>query len=312
MYDVKVSAPGKLFLSGEYAVLEGAEAVIDSVDRRVFATTTRKNIPQSLLIKDIKKTTTAFLTERSGSSVGQIPNIDIDSKGFSISKRKLGIGSSAAVAASATAALFEWAGLPIKNHLTEILMVATNGHRAYQGGEGSGADVATSVYGGTIIFTAGTSVEQTAFLPIKKVFIWTGKSASTVSLVGAVKKLQEQNPRAYHQSMEPLVALAEQLAQCYRTGHVNQLITLTHQYGDAMEALGQAAQVEIVTDKMKTIAQLAQACGGACKPSGAGGGDAAMAVFKNDSDAESFKIQLNLQELEILNFTTHTAGVRKE
>ncbi|MEY4583034.1 MAG: hypothetical protein RL701_7737, partial [Pseudomonadota bacterium] len=32
-----VSAPGKLMVIGEYAVLEGAEAVVAAVDRRAYA-----------------------------------------------------------------------------------------------------------------------------------------------------------------------------------------------------------------------------------------------------------------------------------
>src|SRR5699024_4195204 len=38
-----ISAPGKLFLIGEYAVLDGAAAVLSAVDRRVQVRTTTAN-----------------------------------------------------------------------------------------------------------------------------------------------------------------------------------------------------------------------------------------------------------------------------
>ncbi|MBN2714928.1 MAG: hypothetical protein JXX14_03670, partial [Deltaproteobacteria bacterium] len=256
-YGIRVSAPGKLFLSGEYAVLEGAEAVIDSVGRRVWAIPVRDNIPQSLLLRDVSKTVAAFLAERAGSSAGQLPNIEIDSTGFSIANHKLGIGSSAAVAASATGALFEWAGLDIDSHREMICEVATAAHRAYQKGKGSGADVATSVYGGTIIFSGSRPVVQSRVTDLNKVFVWTGKPASTVSLMEKVRKLHMEAPDRYREVMMPMVSLAGRLASAYRDGESSSLIDLTRQYGEAMAALGNAASVPIVTDKMTHIADIA-------------------------------------------------------
>ncbi|MBN2341562.1 MAG: hypothetical protein JXX29_14170 [Deltaproteobacteria bacterium] len=312
MFDVKVSAPGKLFLSGEYAVLEGAPAVIDSVNRRVFAAATRDNIPQSALIKEIKSAVTAFLTERSGSPVGQLPNVDIDSTGFSISRRKLGIGSSAAVSAATTGVLFEWAGLSIEDHRDDIFLVADTAHRAYQNGKGSGADVATSIFGGTVIFQVENPIINVSPLPIHKVFVWTGKSASTVSLVQEVKKLQEQSPTSYASIMEELVRLAGSLATAYREENAADVISLTHAYGNQLDVLGNAAHIPIITATMHRIADIAKEMNGAFKPSGAGGGDAAMAIFSNASDAHQFSLRISQNGLEVLDFQTGVSGLCKE
>lgn len=312
MYGISVSAPGKLFLSGEYAVLEGAEAVVVSVGRRVWARPVRKNIPQSLLIRDVKREVGRFLSARSGSNVGQLPNVDIDSTGFSTATHKLGIGSSAAVAASAVGVLFEWAGLPVNEYRESVCEVATNAHRAYQNGKGSGADVATSVYGGTIIFSKSSSVFQSRAEGVRKVFVWTGKPASTISLVEEVKILKERSPEQYASVMNPLVALAAELAEGYRAGDVDRLLLLTDAYEYAMDALGDAAGVCIVTPEMKQIAEVAKKCNGASKPSGAGGGDAVVALFRTDSDASDFVTRIQGSALEILDFNTHVPGVRRE
>ena len=312
MYGIQVSAPGKLFLSGEYAVLEGAEAVIDSVGRRVVARTVRDNIPQSLLLKEVKNTVVQFLFNRTGASVGQLPNIDIDSTGFSIANHKLGIGSSAAVAAACTGALFEWAGLEITNWRDTICAVATDAHRSYQKGKGSGGDVATSVFGGTIIFSQSAPIVQSKAVDIHKVFVWTGNPASTVSLVEKVRHLQTVAPERYNEVMRPLVSLAGALAAAYRQGHTEKLVALTRQYGNAMAMLGDAAQVPVVTPKMRTIAQIAMKCNGACKPSGAGGGDAVVAIFGERADAVSFTSRIRAEGMDVLDFDTHVAGLLRE
>jgi phosphomevalonate kinase len=312
MYGISVSAPGKLFLSGEYAVLEGAEAVVVSVARRVWARPVRKNIPQSQLIRDVKREVGRFLSARSGSNVGQLPNVDIDSTGFSTATHKLGIGSSAAVAASTTGVLFEWAGLPVNEYRESVCDVATRAHRAYQNGKGSGADVATSVYGGTIIFSRSSPVFQSRAEGVRKVFVWTGKPASTISLVEEVKILKERSPEHYALVMNPLVALAAELAEGYRAGDVDRLLLSTDAYENAMSALGDAAGVCIVTPEMKQIAEVARACNGASKPSGAGGGDAVVALFRTDADARDFITRIQGGALEILDFDTHVPGVRRE
>ncbi|MBN2528739.1 MAG: hypothetical protein JXR76_20280 [Deltaproteobacteria bacterium] len=312
MYGISVSAPGKLFLSGEYAVLEGAEAVISSVGRRVTATTVRDNIPQSKLLKDVRDAVAQFLYYRTGANAGQLPNIEIDSRGFSVGNHKLGIGSSAAVSASATGALFEWAGLTINDHRDTICQVATDAHRTYQNGSGSGADVATSVYGGTIIFSHNQPVIQSTVSQIRKVFIWTGKSASTVSLMEEVRALKLRQPEVYASEMGRLVTLAHQLAHEFCCGGAPKLIALTRQYGDALLALGTAAHIDIVTEQMKSIATVATACDGASKPSGAGGGDAVVALFENSADANRFVSIMHQQNLEVLDFDTHVAGLRRE
>lgn len=311
-YDIKVSAPGKLFLSGEYAVLEGAPAVIDSVNRRVFAVPCGQNIPQSMLIKQAKTHVADFLCTRAGRPIGQLPNIEIDSKGFTIDKRKLGIGSSAAVAAATTGALFEWAGLSIEKYRPQILAVATNAHRAYQNGKGSGADVATSVMGGTILFSIDGSMDNAPPNPLHKIFIWTGKSASTVSLVEEVKKLQQTNNSQYQSIMATLCSLATSLAEHYRNANVTQIISATKEYELALATLGKMAQISIVTSKMHQISALAKQCNGAAKPSGAGGGDACVALFALKEDAERFTSQIDQTNCEILDFRTCVPGLRKE
>ncbi|MBN2804679.1 MAG: hypothetical protein JXR91_16410 [Deltaproteobacteria bacterium] len=288
MYSFSASAPGKVFLSGEYAILEGAKSVVFSVDKRIEATTTNLNITQSNLIVQVKKHAAKYFLKRTGRDAGAIPNIDIESSGFSIKRKKIGIGSSAAVAAATAGALFLWFGLSIEECKSEILKVAMDAHREYQDGKGSGADVAASVMGGAIVFEKGENPCGAPDNSLINIFVWTGESASTVSLVEKVKELKSEKQEVYEEIMTPMIFTANQLAEAYLERDENKIVTLTSQYGGYMEALGVASGISIITEQIKKVQSIAESCNGAAKPSGAGGGDLAVAIFKNRTDGDSF------------------------
>jgi phosphomevalonate kinase len=79
-----------------------------------------------------------------------------------------------------------------------------------------------------------------------------------------------------------------------------------------MGALGRAAGVSIVTEELQKIAHLADNHGGAAKPSGAGGGDVAIAFFINNNDALSFDAACRAEALDLLDLGLGAPGVRPE
>src|SRR5687768_17097612 len=95
------TAPGKLIVTGEYAVLDGAPALVVAMDRRVIA----RYAP------GVAKGSSAFLlalaheiAARYGHDAGQIAmSIVVDLSSFYDGEQKLGLGSSAAVTVAATA-----------------------------------------------------------------------------------------------------------------------------------------------------------------------------------------------------------------
>lgn len=96
------TAPGKLLLTGEYAVLEGAPALVVAVNRRVVArkrTSATGSSPFLLAVAD-------ELARRYGSDhpvTRAAFDIVVDSSAFFHGQAKLGLGSSAAVTVAATA-----------------------------------------------------------------------------------------------------------------------------------------------------------------------------------------------------------------
>src|SRR3954451_15232031 len=139
------TAPGKLILTGEYAVLGGAPAIVVAVDRRAVArrnSTPRGSSPFLLAVAD-------EIAQRRGGSdpaARAALEISVDSTAFYDKITKLGLGSSAAVTVAATALALGTADPQ------EVLSVALAAHARAQGprgARGSGADIAAAVHGGT-------------------------------------------------------------------------------------------------------------------------------------------------------------------
>jgi phosphomevalonate kinase len=154
---VIATAPGKLILTGEYAVLDGAPALVIAVDRRVVARRER-SVPSSPFLLAVARE----LAQRYGAdSPGALAALEIavDSSAFYASSdctQKLGLGSSAAVTVAAAALALAAHHGTLEGHRDEVLAIALAAHANAQGAKGargSGADVAAAVFGGAIAFT---------------------------------------------------------------------------------------------------------------------------------------------------------------
>src|SRR3954452_24923973 len=108
------TAPGKLILTGEYAVLDGAPAIVVAVDRRAVAR--RNAIPRGsspFLVAVAEE-----IAARRGASdpaARAALEVSVDSAAFYHRASKLGLGSSAAVTVAATALALEQSEIATTN-----------------------------------------------------------------------------------------------------------------------------------------------------------------------------------------------------
>ena len=269
-FSMRVYAPGKLVILGDYAVLDGSPAMVAAVDRRAQAAV-NPSVESSTVVQAV------FDTARSmGLSVPS--GVEIDTSGFyEAGGEKLGIGSSAAVAVASAA-------LVVRKKDKTCFQLALDGHRRAAGGVGSGIDVAASFYGGVIATHAQPA--ELSFLPLSipgfyMSVLYTNQSASTPQLVRACRSAS-----TWDRWMATMRALAERGIASWRDGQGESFLSVVRDYGRAMESLGRDAGVSVVTDTIADIMTYAEAQGAAAKPSGAGGGDVVV-VFSKKSELGS-------------------------
>ncbi len=309
------SAPGKIVLWGEYAVLAGAPAAVLALDARATVTLEPTGdshwhfISQGFVSDPEKVNPAALPSAGAGVFVRQIlqhwglqaleqcgppRRVNTDSAQFFQQQQKLGLGSSAAVCTATYQALCDITGR------TPNLSEAMHIHKQWQGGKGSGLDVASVWHGGLIHFRQGDA--QVSALPNHWHWqvVWTGASASTPA---HITKFNDWRQSADTRPLEDLAALSETL--CEGPATLSDLAL----YQNALEALDQAAILNIFTPEHARLGTLAAACGVLYKPCGAGGGDIGMAFADDPSALAHFRQQAAANGFTPLDLETATHGV---
>jgi phosphomevalonate kinase len=286
-----VLAPGKLFLAGEYAVLEGGVAIVAAASRYALAQFQPDLAPASTLVAEATTRARAALGEVAAAVPEGSALVSTDS--FSLDGVKLGLGSSAAAAVAAAGALLEYAGLSLAVNRELLFSVADAAHRAAQGGVGSGADIASAVYGGYVRYVRlpDTAPVITRVLPpadLHVVVFWTRTAAGTARLVTEIRGFAERAPQGYAERMGALRAAADAFAEAFAAGDTRGVVRWADACHQALTALGAAAELPIVTGGVARAAELARSLGGAAKISGAGGGDLGVAFFTDERAARDF------------------------
>ena len=308
------SAPGKLFLIGEYGVLHGWPAVVAAVDRRVTGRFIPGGAPATPLVQQVVETVRAYMIEDGATLPDGAP--ELDSSALTSGAGKLGLGSSAAVAAAGVGAMLATAGCDLEYSRTLAFMLANRAHRAAQGGRGSGADVAAAVHGGVIYYARrGNETDvQPLDLPsgMEVIVFSTGTPSSTVDHVRALEEFAEKEPERCKSRLGLIGAVARGFTADCVEGDVPRAIEAVTRANALLELLGHQIGLPIVTPALAEAAALAQSLGGAAKPSGAGGGDVGVAFMTDQGAAETFRERAAHLGLEILSIRTGADGLRRE
>jgi ERG8-type phosphomevalonate kinase len=321
-----ISAPGKLFLIGEYAVLHGHPAIVAAVDRRVTGRFISGGAPATPLVQSIVDVVRNYLLEDGGTPPDGAPLLD--SSALASSTGKLGLGSSAAVAAAGVGALLDAAGCDLEYTQTLALMLAHRAHRAAQGGRGSGADVAAAIYGGIISYRRqGQDVTVQSYrrqgqdvtvqpveLPngVELVVFSTGTPSSTVDHVRALEVYAKEKPEPWSARLTEIGAVARNFTAACVDDAAPGIFEAVTRANVLLDLLGREMGLPIVTPALAEAAKLAADLGGAAKPSGAGGGDVGVAFLTDEKAAETFRARASHLGLEILSIRTGADGLRRE
>lgn len=300
MTATSASAPGKIVLSGEYAVLDGAPAICMAIDRRARA--------------EVSPATGPFLTVHATGCVngewrlpveekaefewpGDVPellpevwkttateavfDVSLDTGEFLDpgSGLKLGLGSSAALTAALVSALLDATKKP-----HDVLTSACEAHRGLQQGYGSGVDVVTCLLGGVIEYRLSRSVRgRPISWPAGLEFgvLWCGRPASTSE---RLKKFEDVRRSDAFASVRRLREMSEKIAQAWPAGDTARLLETFRRYVDVLMQFDIDHDLGIFDAGHREMADAASDRKLIYKPCGAGGGDTGI-VFATEKEA---------------------------
>jgi phosphomevalonate kinase len=273
-------APGKVVLSGAYAVLDGAPALVAAIDRYVVADPRRE---ADFVTPEVREA----LNSRGAT---RAPWFDARALRDEASDRKLGLGSSAAILVASLAALELDAEPSLDDDALSrrVFDAALCAHRIAQGG-GSGIDVAASAFGGILRFQLPSEGARPVTTPVQLpkplvIGVWSSTSAaSTSTMLAGVTALRKARPSEHRAVLDELAGAAEAAAQATTGGAY---VAACRRQLAGLAALGRLAQVPIVTPEVAELERAAQAAGAAVLPSGAGGGDIVLMVSEEPPNAD--------------------------
>ena len=287
---MKVFAPGKLVLTGAYAVLGGAPAIVMATSRGAYADGSRSNPTPSAEVR---------------AALGDVPSPHVDASSLFLGSRKLGLGASSAILVASLASL---AGRDAKRGVdlsdekfrASLFERARVAHASAQSG-GSGVDVAASVHGGVLEYVPGAWKRRS--LPagtLVRVFA-CGTSASTAELRGQVDRFAAVSPANHRACIDDLEAIANEAADAVKVGSRERFIVAIRLAARSLFRLGVGAGAPIVPKGFDVLEELAASSDAAFCVSGAGGGDVASYVGSSPP-SEAFverALALGLFEIDV-------------
>ncbi|MGH8212812.1 MAG: mevalonate kinase family protein [Rhodanobacteraceae bacterium] len=312
---VEASAPGKLVVCGEYAVLEGAPALVLTVDARARVSLEGASDGAfGIAAPDVGAPDTRFdfdarggvrwrdLDEARQERIALVARIievfgarqtpfhaSLDTREFSLCGEKLGLGSSAALTVALAGALCARAqcGPPNIENLIAL-------HRDWQGG-GSGLDVAASCRGGLSIYRLRgdrPSIEHAEWpTSLYWCCVWSGTPADTGSQLRRFSDWRARAPDSYAEKMRELARCAENAAAASRGYQTADLLAAVAAYARRLREFDDAAGLGIFGVGHRALTGLAGRHGVIYKPCGAGG-DIGLALSPDPQPLKDFRREL--------------------
>ena len=290
---IEVSAPGKLMLFGEHAVVYERPCLVTAVDQRISVGLKKRddekiclnapdiNIKNFLISpKDLKEPQPKEIRFVLAAVKNFFEKYKIKSgleiKTKSQFSKQFGLGSSSAVTVSTIKGLAELFGIQINKK--ELFGLAYKTVLDIQG-VGSGFDVASAAYGGILYFlTGGKIIEEIKVDKLPIIVGYTGIKADTPTLIRMVSNKLSQEPRKINKifdEIEKIVDLAKIEIENQRWEKVGKLM---NQNQELLRELG------VSSKELENLIRASLKAGAfGAKLSGAGGGDCMIAIANKDN-----------------------------
>jgi len=295
---VVATAPGKVILFGEHAVVYGRPAIaapVTDVQARATVTVGEPGTGVHLVAEDlpspdgrpggrryrmrdaptddplratVELALTAFAPE---SSAGAEPDLQISvTSSIPIAR---GLGSGAAVATAVVRAVARYFGhAPRPDEISPLVYEVEKLHH----GTPSGIDNTVVAYEQPVYFVRGEEMTRLAVgTPLKLIIADTGVVSSTREVVGDLRRRWQDRPEPYEALFDQIGAIARQARSAIEQGDLSAIGRLMNQNHALLVSLG------VSSPELDTLVEAARSAGAlGAKMSGAGWGGNMLALVK--------------------------------
>jgi mevalonate kinase len=288
---ITASAPGKIILFGEHAVVYGRPAIampIFALQAKAIIQPLIHAEPGSIIIdapdinlraeiKDLPTDHPLVVAIRAGLDklhATRVPSLKI--KITSTIPPASGLGSGAAVTVSLLRALSSFLGQPLDND--QINHIAYEVEKIYHGTP-SGIDNTVVTYAVPVFFMKGKPIEYLQ-LPIAMSFVIadTGVSSPTVQTVSNVRSGWEAYPKQFESIFDSIGSISRRARDVIETGEIELLGALMDENHLCLQKLG------VSSPELDRLVEAAKASGAlGAKLSGGGGGGNMIALVTPDT-----------------------------
>ena len=282
MTAVSASAPGKIILFGEHAVVYGQPALaVPLHSLQATATVSPGQAGAGLIIRALDIDTTLSLAETAAHALAVAARLTLDRLGAPEPDAEIaiestipiasGLGSGAAVTAALVCALSEYLRAPLAT--PELSALVYEVEKLYHGTP-SGVDNTVVCYGQPVYFVRGHEPEVfTPAAPFHLLVGDTGRPSPTRETVGAVRAGWQREPARYEAIFEEIGGLVREARAAIESGETTRLGPLMVQNQDLLRRL------EVSSPELERLIDAALAAGAlGAKLSGGGGGGNMIAL----------------------------------
>ncbi|PMB84068.1 phosphomevalonate kinase [Dolosicoccus paucivorans] len=352
-----VKVPGKLYLAGEYAVLEpGHPAVIMAVDHYLTATVKASHLvgegsfsSDLLGLDDLHYKRLKMDNPLSFDQIGA-PGWEYVLSGIEVVEQllnelerplldyhltfktdlvaengdKYGLGSSGAVTVATIRSLLSLYGFNVLK--PELVYKLSAIAMTLMKSEGSFGDIASNVLGGWVYYQSPdrkwlkNQLEQKVSLqqllltdwpdltlqslpPVEDLEVmigWTKTPASTPYFVKSLQDHIQQEADYYQQFLKEAKESVIRLKEGFVTQNIPKIQEEVMNYRHLLLHLGEHYQLNIETDTLNQLVEIAQANQYSAKSSGAGGGDCGIAIGSSKNKGNGQRLKEQWEEAEIV------------
>jgi mevalonate kinase len=306
---VKASAPGSLMLLGEYAVLQGKQALVCAINKRITVTLAERpdkkiHIASQLghleveLSKLIITQPFLFITAVIKKFSKQLPT-GFDLRIESEFSEQVGLGSSAAVTVAVIKAITVWLNLA---YTDEQLIHAARAIIRQVQGLGSGADTAACVLGGIVAYKSSPlQAEKISHQP-PITAVYSGYKTPTADAVKQVKNYFSAYPRIFKHLCQAIDSCTTQGIQSVREQDWPTFGKMLDTQQGLMDSLGvNTPELREIITTLRADHQILGA-----KISGSGLGDCAIGL------GVSKALQFSNEKIQVVPLSISLEGVRCE